>query len=216
MLVDQIHIKPNVFEAWMTRTYIIRNCFCSSPQQPVDVSKDHFLNPLVCLLWCVHPLCRACPTSTPVTSKCMAASSPPTVWWTIAWWWRSQTLAATPSLAPAEVKPQSSLIKCLSIPSLSPLSDIFLPPPLRPVDRSRASEEGGHLSEGRRVQLCHHLSGDRSQKEHLLHRVLLRPSRCNTPTQPLCINEATTLTARGNEKNGENYCYLSDSLSDNC
>ena len=50
------------------------------------------------------PLCRACPTSMPVISRCTVASSPPTVWWTIAWWWKSLTLAATPFSAPSEVK----------------------------------------------------------------------------------------------------------------
>lgn len=51
--------------------------------------------------------------------------------------------------------------------------------PLRLVDCAGASEETGHLSERRRLQLCHHCSGDCPQKEHLLHRVLLRPSRCD-------------------------------------
>lgn len=63
----------------------------------------------------------------------------------------------------------------------------FLPlstpvPLLRLVDCSGASEETGHLAERRHLQLCNHRSGDCSQKVHLLHRGLLRPSRCYTLT----------------------------------
>lgn len=116
----------------------------------------------------------------PVRSRCTVASSPPTVWWTIAWWWRSQTLAATAFSAPAKVKKNNSRSVSL-VPHWVYLHSFTFShsphPPLRLVDSSGASEETGRVSERRRLQLCHHRSRDCSQKEHLLHRELLRPRR---------------------------------------
>lgn len=58
------------------------------------------------------------------------------------------------------------------------------PGPSRPVDGSGTPEDPGYLTEGRRLQLCHHSARDRPEEKHLfllkLHRLSRWVTRDNT------------------------------------
>ena len=141
------------------------------------------------------PLCRACPTSMPVTSRCTVASSPPTVWWTIAWWWKSLTLAATPFSAPSEVKTTVPPHCFVVIPS----SYRFLTFPFPPLLLSDLWTAPEHLRQEGTSQ-----KGDVYSFAIIAHEIVLRKSTFYTEK---CSD-------RAGEANLHNHCPILSSHTD--
>lgn len=162
--------------------YVNRACCCSFSQQPVDVSKDNLTATSLTFSSPSPPLCKSSlqgmsylhASDIQVHGRLKSTNCVMDNRMVV----KITDFGCNSFLSPGKGE-TTVLPRCAFV--LSSLSYIFLSlAPLRLVDCPGASEGTGNLSERRRLQLWHHRSRDRSQEEHLLHRMLHRPSRCDT------------------------------------